>query len=140
MHIFDFPGGLDGKASVYNAGDLGSIPGSGRFLGEGNGNPLQYSRLGNPEDRETRWVTIHGAMKEPGRTQQLNSNKHSVVLSFSNATVKIRKADIRLLSMWALDPGPDSIQLYELGPQFPGLQTRADVSTYFQVCWEDGVR
>ena len=35
----DFPGGSDGKASVYNAGDLGSIPGSGRSAGEGNGNP-----------------------------------------------------------------------------------------------------
>ena len=46
----DFPGGSDGKASVYNAGDLGSIPGSGRFPGEGNGNPLQYSCLENPMD------------------------------------------------------------------------------------------
>ena len=44
------PGGSDGKASVYNAGDLGSIPGSGRFPGEGNGNP-QYSCLGHPMDR-----------------------------------------------------------------------------------------
>ena len=43
----DFPGGSDGKASVYNAGDLGSIPGSGRFPGEGNGNPLQYPCLEN---------------------------------------------------------------------------------------------
>ena len=47
---YDFPGGSDGKASVYNAGDLGSIPGSGRFPGEGNGNPLQYSCLENPMD------------------------------------------------------------------------------------------
>ena len=47
----DFPGGSDGKASVYNAGDLGSIPGLGRSLGEGNGNPLQYSCLENPTDR-----------------------------------------------------------------------------------------
>ena len=46
----DFPGGSDGKASVYNAGDLGSIPGSGRFPGEGNGNPLQDSCLENPMD------------------------------------------------------------------------------------------
>ena len=37
----DFPGGSDGKASVYNAGDPGSIPGLGRSPGEGNGNPLQ---------------------------------------------------------------------------------------------------
>ena len=41
--IFDFLCGLDGKASAYSAGDLGSIPGWGRSLGEGNGNPLQYS-------------------------------------------------------------------------------------------------
>ena len=47
----DFPGGSDGKASAYNARDLGSIPGSGRSPGEGNGNPLQYSCLENPMDR-----------------------------------------------------------------------------------------
>ena len=47
----DFPGGSDGKAFVYNAGDLGSIPGSGRFPGEGNSSPLQYSCLENPMDR-----------------------------------------------------------------------------------------
>ena len=47
------PGGLDGKASAYNAGDQGSIPGSGRSPGEGNGNPLQYSCLENPMDGGT---------------------------------------------------------------------------------------
>ena len=46
----DFPGGSDDKASVYNAGDLGSILGSGRFPGEENGKPLQYSCLENPTD------------------------------------------------------------------------------------------
>ena len=45
-----FPGGSESKASVYNAGDLGSIPGLGRFPGEGNGNSLQYSCLENPMD------------------------------------------------------------------------------------------
>ena len=45
----DFPGGSDGRASAYNMGDLGSIPGSGRSSGEGNGNPLQYSCLENPK-------------------------------------------------------------------------------------------
>ena len=40
----------DGKASAYNAGDLGLIPGSGRSSGEGNGNPFQYSWLDNPMD------------------------------------------------------------------------------------------
>ena len=46
----DFPGGSDGKASAYNAGHLGSILGSERSPGEGNGNPLQYSCLENPMD------------------------------------------------------------------------------------------
>ena len=53
----DFPGGSDGKASVYNVGDLDSIPGSGRFPGEGNGNLLQYSCLENLMDREA-WCRI----------------------------------------------------------------------------------
>ena len=46
----DFLGGSDGKASVYNAGELGSIPGWGRSPGEGNGNPLQDYCLQNPMD------------------------------------------------------------------------------------------
>ena len=46
-----FPGGSDGKGSVYNAGDPGLIPGLGRFPGEGNGNPLQDYCLENPMDR-----------------------------------------------------------------------------------------
>ena len=45
-----FWGGSDSKVSVYNAGDLGSTPGSGRSPGEGNGNPIQYSCLENPMD------------------------------------------------------------------------------------------
>ena len=49
--VLGFPGGSDGKASVYNAGDLGLIPGSGRSPGEGNGSPLQYYCLENPMDR-----------------------------------------------------------------------------------------
>ena len=46
-----FPGGSDGKESACNAGDLGSVPGSGRSPGEGNGNPLQYSCLEDSMDR-----------------------------------------------------------------------------------------
>ena len=48
---FDFPGGSDGKTSVYNVRDLGLIPGLGRFPGERNDNPLQYTYLENPMDR-----------------------------------------------------------------------------------------
>ena len=47
----------------FNAGDPGSILGSGRSPGEGNCNPLQYSCLGNPMDREARWAIVHGVTK-----------------------------------------------------------------------------
>ena len=62
---------LSGKEPACNAGaagDLGLIPGSGRYSGEGNGHPLQYSRLGNPMDRGA-WRTIaHGVTKESDTT------------------------------------------------------------------------
>ena len=58
-----FPGGSEVKASDCNVGDLGSIPGSGRSPGEGNGNPLQYSCLENPMDRGSWWATVHRVTK-----------------------------------------------------------------------------
>ena len=59
-----FPGGSDSTQSVCSAGDPGSIPGSGRSPGEGNGNPLQYCCLENPMDREAWWATVkHGSAK-----------------------------------------------------------------------------
>ena len=66
-------GGSDGKASVYNTGDLGSIPGSGRSTGEGNDNPLQYYCLENPME------------EEPGRLQSMGSQgvRHSWAISLS---------------------------------------------------------
>ena len=48
-------------AGVGDAGDVSSIPGSGRFPGGGNGNPLQYSCLKNPLDRGSWWATVYGA-------------------------------------------------------------------------------
>ena len=54
-----FPGGLDGKESSCNAGDVGLIPGSGRPPGEGNGNLLQSS-LENFKDRGVWWAIVHG--------------------------------------------------------------------------------
>ena len=55
-----FPGGSDGKESACNVGDLGLIPGLGRSLGEGNGNPLQYSCLENSMDREIWQASVCG--------------------------------------------------------------------------------
>ena len=58
-----FPGGSVGRESARNAGDLGSIPGSGRCPGERNGNPLQCSCLENPTDRRGWWARDHGVSK-----------------------------------------------------------------------------
>ena len=58
-----FPGGSDGKESACSAGDLGSIPGLGRSLGEGNGNPLQNFCLDNSVDRGSWQATVHGIAK-----------------------------------------------------------------------------
>ena len=57
------PGGSDGKESACYAGDLGSIPGLGKFPGEGNGNPLQYSCLENPMGRGVWQATVHEVAK-----------------------------------------------------------------------------
>ena len=57
------PGGSDGKESTCSAGDLGSVPGSGRSPGEGNGNPLQYSCLENSMNRGASRATVHGVAK-----------------------------------------------------------------------------
>ena len=59
----DFPGGSDGQVSVYNAGNLGSIPGWRRSPGEGNGNPLQYLGWKIPRT------------EEPGRLQSVGSQR-----------------------------------------------------------------
>ena len=58
-----FPCGSVGKESAYNVGDPGSIPGSGRSPGEGNGNPLQYSCLENPMDYSLPGSSVHGVAR-----------------------------------------------------------------------------
>ena len=68
-----FPCSSNSKESACDVGDTGSIPGSGRSSGEGNGNPLQYSCLENPVDRGVWWATVHGVAKSDLVTkQQLN--------------------------------------------------------------------
>ena len=68
--LVGFPGGSDGKESICNAGVPGSIPGSGRSPGGGHSNPLQYSRLEDPMDRGTWWVTVHGVAKNRTRLKR----------------------------------------------------------------------
>ena len=62
-----FPGGSNGEEFACNAGDLGSIPGSGRYPGKENGNPLQYSCLDNSMDRGAWQTTVSGAAKNQTR-------------------------------------------------------------------------
>ena len=70
-----FPGGSVVKNLPANAGDASLVPGSGRSTGGGNGNPFQYSCLGNPNpmDRGAWQATVHGVTKELDMTLQLNN-------------------------------------------------------------------
>ena len=80
-------GFLDGsvvKNSPANAGEAGSIPGSGGSPGEGNGNPFQYSCLENPVDRGAWWATVQG-VAELDRTERLSRNMSVVCWSVTNS-------------------------------------------------------
>ena len=71
MLMSTLPWDSEVKASACSAGDLGSIPGSGRSPGEGNGNPLQYSCMENPMDGRAGWATVHGVAKSRTRLSDL---------------------------------------------------------------------
>ena len=75
------PGGSVVKNPPANAGDVGSIPELGRSPGKGNGNPFQYSHLGNPMDRGALWATVHEVTKESDRTERPNNNNHTYIYS-----------------------------------------------------------
>ena len=77
IFVLGFPGGSDGKEPTCNAGDLGSIPGSGRSLGEGNGYPLQYSGPENSMDRGAWRPTVHGVAKSQTRLSKFLHILHS---------------------------------------------------------------
>ena len=77
-----FPSGSGGKESAYNVGNQGSIPGSGRSSGGGNGNPVQYSCPENPMDRKAWWATVHGVAKsQKGLTELIPSLSDAVSCS-----------------------------------------------------------
>ena len=71
MLLGGFPGVSDGKESAWNAGDPGSIPGSGRSPGKGNSSPLQYSYLENSMDRGARWAAVDGVAKSQTQLSDL---------------------------------------------------------------------
>ena len=70
--------GSDGRESACNAGDPGSIPGSGRCCGEGNGNPLQYSWLENSMERGTWWATVYGVPKSLTQLSDQQFHAHEI--------------------------------------------------------------
>ena len=83
MYSMDFPGGSDGKVSAYSVGDLGSIPGSGRSSGEGNGNPLQYSCRENPTDGGAQYAIVHGVAKSRTQLSDLTSMYSMVTIVYT---------------------------------------------------------
>ena len=95
-----FPGGSEVKASSWNAGDQGSIPGSGRSPGEGNGNPLQYSCLENP-------------MEDPGRLQSTGLQRvgHEWVTSLTHSAInKTKKGSLNSWNLYFREKKMDDRQ------------------------------
>ena len=95
------------KRLAYNAGDLGSIPGSGRSSGEGKGNPLQYPCLENPMDRGAWWAIVHGVTKS--RTQlsdfthfPLSVQLFNCVRLFATPWTAARQASLSITNSWSL--------------------------------------
>ena len=82
-----FPGGSVGKESACNAGDMGLIPEVERCTGEGNGNLLQYSCLGNSMGRGAWWATIHGVTKSWTRL----SDQHYTLYRWRHRTGEVRQ-------------------------------------------------
>ena len=76
----------DGTEFACNAGDPGSIPGLGRYPGEGNGNPLQYSCLENSMDRGAWWATVHGVAKSQTQLSDLHFSLQASSSSVSPST------------------------------------------------------
>ena len=96
-------------ANGGDAKDAGSIPGSGRSPGEGNGNPLQYSCLGNPMDREAWRATVHGISKSWTRLSDSAGGGNGTPLQYSCLENPWMEEPGRLQSMGSLRVGHDGV-------------------------------
>ena len=81
-----FPGGTGGEEHTCLIGKVVSILGSGRSPGIEKGNPLQYSCMGNPMDREAWWAMVHGATKRQATTEPTEHTKHTHIITFLAST------------------------------------------------------
>ena len=93
MTTSNLPWFSEGKASAYNAGDPGLIPGLGRSPGEVNGNPLQYSCLKNPMDWEAWWATVKGVAKNRTWLSDFTSLLHGLNIPGSYAILLFTELD-----------------------------------------------
>ena len=127
-----FPDGSDGKESACNAGGLGLIPGSGRSPGEENGNPLQYSCLGNPMDRGAWSATVQGVAESQTRLSMhaCMQTSHQTPLRLGrhpgNFLARVQPT-LKFLPQWILGRGNFRIHLLTSLPQ---------VHVPIQLCWK----
>ena len=121
----DFPGGSDGKESAWNAGDAGSNAGLGRCPGKGNGNPLQYSCLGNSMERGSWWATVHGVLKS--QTWQVTNTMNSSLVA------QLVKCLSAMLETQVQSLGWDD-------PQEEGMATHSSIPTWRVLWTEESVR
>ena len=99
------PRGSEVKTSASNARDLGLIPGLGRFPGEGNGNPLQYSCLENPMDGGAWQATVHGVAKSQTRLSDFTSLTWHIGSWFSNQWLNPYPLQWKLGVLTTVPPG-----------------------------------
>ena len=113
-----FPHSSVGKESTCNAGDPGSIPGSGRPPGEGNGNPLEYSCLENPMDRGAWWATVHGVARvgyDLGtKPPPMKVKDKGIPLELPGHCPGIEKQGTSVLAHWGIPLNPKEDPLWKL--------------------------
>ena len=97
--IYIYTCGSDGKKSACNAGDLGSIPGSGKSPGKGHCNPLQNSCLENPKDRGAWQATVHGVTKSQTQLSNFHSLTHTYI-KVVNLKHRKHTLDYNFFNLW----------------------------------------